>query len=223
MPLPWVFAQSWVDLLFAHWQVDADALRQHVPPALELEEAEGGAWLGVVPFRIEGFRARGTRPLPWLGRFPELNVRTYVRGPRGPGVWFFSLDAASRAAVRAARRFYRLPYFYAQMRVVSGEAIEYESSRGDLGFAASYGPAGEPAIGRPGSLEHFLTERYRLYAWGRRRLWCAEIDHEPWSLQPAAAQISLNTMAAPFVELPGEPLLHFARRQDALVWPLRAA
>ena len=177
----------------------------------------------MIPFRSQGFRVRGLRPVPWLGTFPELNVRTYVRGPRGPGVWFFSLDAGSRAAVRAARRFYRLPYFYARMTVRAAETIEYESHRGSLGFEARYEPAGDLLVARPSSLEHFLVERYRLYAWGRGRLWCAEIDHEPWALQPATAEISLNTMAAPLLELGGEPLLHFARRQQALVWPLRAA
>jgi uncharacterized protein YqjF (DUF2071 family) len=163
------------------------------------------------------------RSLPWIGSFPELNVRTYVRGPRGPGVWFFSLDAGSRAAVRAARRLYRLPYFHAWTAVRAGDTIEYASHRAGVGFEARYEPAGDTFVARPGSLEHLLVERYRLYAWGRGRLWSAEIDHEPWALQPATAEISLNTMASPLLELRGEPLLHFARRQDALVWPLRAA
>jgi uncharacterized protein YqjF (DUF2071 family) len=133
----------------------------------------------VIPFRIEGFRPRGMRSLPWIGSFPELNVRTYVRGPRGPGVWFFSLDAGSRAAVRAARRFYRLPYFHARMAVHAAETIEYESYRGSLGFAARYEPDGDPLVARPSSVEHFLVERNRLYGSGRGRLWYAEIDHEP--------------------------------------------
>jgi uncharacterized protein DUF2071 len=90
-PLPacrWVMAQSWHDLLFAHWPVDISALRKAVPSALAIDTYQGQAWLGVVPFRMSGVRLRGTPPVPWLSAFPELNVRTYVVAEGKPGVWF---------------------------------------------------------------------------------------------------------------------------------------
>ena len=88
-------AQSWHDLLFAHWPVAADALRGLIPGQLAVATFEGQAWVGVVPFRMNGIRLRGLPALPWLSAFPELNVRSYVTLDGRPGVFFFSLDAAN--------------------------------------------------------------------------------------------------------------------------------
>ena len=92
-------AQTWHDLLFAHWRVSAAALRPLVPEGLAIDEFDGSAWLAVVPFRMSGVRLRWTLALPWLSVFPELNVRTYVTYKGKPGVWFFSLDAGNPLAV----------------------------------------------------------------------------------------------------------------------------
>jgi uncharacterized protein len=221
--------QSWENLLFAHWRVDADALRRIVPEALRLQTHDGSAWLGVTPFRLAGLRLRGTLPLPGASSFLELNVRTYVTAGGKPGIWFFSLDASSRLAVEAARRTYKLPYFHARMTAErEGEWIEFESARARREptprvFSARYRPSGAEFNAAPGSLEEFLAERYCLYAADERgRLHRAEIHHPPWPLQPAEARLELNTMAPEGVELPEEePLLHFARVQDVVIWPLK--
>jgi uncharacterized protein len=139
-PLPegaWLQGQSWCDLLFAHWRVPAEQLRRVVPPTLPLHlYDDGSAWLGITPFVVNALRVRGTPPLPWLSRFPELNVRTYVDIGGKPGIYFFSLDAARLAAVIAARRTYRLPYFQARMRANKvGAGVDYESERIDLSAA----------------------------------------------------------------------------------------
>ena len=111
---PWVMAQSWHDLLFAHWQVDAIVLGSLLPSQLQIDTFEGSAWLAIVPFRMTGVRLRGTPALPWLSVFPELNVRTYVTCDGQPGVWFFSLDAGNPLAVTIARAWFHLPYFRAR-------------------------------------------------------------------------------------------------------------
>src|SRR3954471_12422094 len=129
-PRGWVMGQTWEDLLFAHWRIGVDELRPHVPRELEIDEHDGTAWIGITPFRLTGLRARGTLPLPYLSSFLELNVRTYVRAEEKPGIWFFSLDASSRVAVKAARRTYRLAYFQARMSVGRrGQWIDYECAR----------------------------------------------------------------------------------------------
>jgi uncharacterized protein len=223
----WVQRQTWNDLLFLHWPVPAAALRRAVPEALAIEEHDGTAWLGITPFEVSGARPRGLPPLPWLSRFPETNVRTYVRPPGGrPGIWFLSLDAARLAAVLGARASYRLPYFHAAMSVQRrGGEIVYRTRRrsGDAALALRYGPAGPVFHAAAGTLEHFLAERYRLYAVGRRgRLLHADIAHPPWPLQPARAVVEENTMAAPWgIELPGAPLVHYAARQDVGIGPPR--
>lgn len=217
--------QTWEDLLFAHWRISADELRAHVPRDLEIEEHDGSAWLGVVPFRLTNLRLRGTLPLPVVSSFLELNVRTCVRAADGkPGVWFISLDAASRLAVEAARRMVKLPCFHSRMAATSdGEWIGYECARtAEPGrvFSGRYRPTGPSSSARAGSLASFLVERYCLYTIDeRRRLHRAEIHHPPWPLQPAEAEIELVSIA-PF-SLDGDPVCHFSKRQDVLVWPLR--
>jgi uncharacterized protein len=228
----WIMAQVWHDLLFAHWPIPVETMRAAVPSSLEIDLFEGRAWLGIVPFRMSGVRLRWTPALPGLSAFPEMNVRTYVRLDDRPGVLFFSLDATNPIAVGVARAWFHLPYFSARMTCArDGDAIRYAHRRTHAGappaeLSASYVPTGSVFHARPGTLEHFLTERYCLYAApDARRVWRAEIHHPPWPLQPATAAIERNTMArAHGFELPAdEPLLHFARRQDVVVWnPIRA-
>jgi uncharacterized protein YqjF (DUF2071 family) len=218
--------QTWVDLLFAHWAVPEATLRAVVPAAIPIDTFEGSAWIAITPFEVLGAHPRGLPPLPWLSRFPELNVRTYTTIDGRPGIWFFSLDAARAAAAAAARLTYRLPYRHARMAIArSGARIDYRSravgARAVL--RAAYEPTGPATYAAPGTLEHFLTERYCLYAIDRRgRVRRADIHHAPWPLQPARAELAENTMTAPLgVRLPEqEPLLHYAARQDVLVWPL---
>ena len=229
-PLPpgnWIMGQTWSDLLFAHWTADPETLRPHLPAGLELDLFEGEAWVGVVPFRMEDVRLRGLPPVPGTATFPELNVRTYVRHGDRPGVWFFSLDASNLLAVRVARAWFRLPYFDARMSIEpEGDGVRYRSRRthrgaAPAGFDASYRPTGPEKPTAPGTLEHFLTERYCLYAdGGRRGLRRGEIHHRAWPLQPAEAEIRTETQArAAGIALHDRaPLLHFARRIEVAAW-----
>lgn len=222
--------QSWSDLLFAHWPLPPGVVRAHVPRELVLDVFDGQAWVGLTPFRLEGLRPRLLPPLPGLSTFPELNLRTYVRVGDRPGVYFFSLDAGSTVAVAAARALYRLPYRRARMSVESeGGRVRYamRRRRGEAQFEAEYAPTGAAERAEPGSLDHFLVERYALYAVpGEGRVLRADIHHPPWPLRPARAEIRRNTVAeAAGLRLPDrDPVLHFSRRQDTVVWrPRRVA
>lgn len=228
---PWIMAQVWHDLLFAHWPVAPEVVRPLVPRALELDTFEGQAWLGVVPFRMTGVRLRGTPALPYLSAFPELNVRTYVTHGDRPGVWFFSLDAANFAAVVGARLWFHLPYFHSTMKLVEKDGwISYSSHRIHRGapqaaFDGKYRPTGKVFEADRGTLDYWLTERYCLYANFSQRVYRSDIHHRPWQLQTAEAVIGTNTMTALLnVALPQiPPMLHFAKFQDVRVWaPVRA-
>lgn len=222
---PWLMTQSWHDLLFAHWPLDPAVLAGKVPVKLPLDLFDDRAWIGVIPFHMTNVGPRGVPSLPGLSAFAELNVRTYVTLDGKPGVYFFSLDAASTLAVIGARTMFHLPYYRAAMRVHTGtRQVTYRSVRRSVTnaqFAATYEPVGTVAPAAPGTLEYFLTERYCLYTTTRsgepRRL---EIHHRPWPLQRASAQIAVNTMAtAAGITLPAvAPLVHFARRMDVLTW-----
>jgi uncharacterized protein YqjF (DUF2071 family) len=220
--------QSWHDLLFAHWPVGVRELREQVPVGLELDLFEGQAYIGVIPFHMTNVAPRGVPSVPFVSAFTELNVRTYVTVGGKPGIYFFSLDANSTIAVSAARTLFHLPYFLASMTVDVGvEEVSYRSRRTSdtrqAELACTYRPAGPTYHARRGSLDWFLTERYCLYTLDSSNHVCRlEIHHAQWPLQRAEARFEINTMAeAAGLRLPSvAPVLHFARRQDMVAWPL---
>ena len=221
---PWVMTQTWHDLLFAHWPVDATRLAAKIPAPLVLDVHDGQAWLGIVPFHMTNVAPRRVPAMPFASAFAELNVRTYVRDGDKPGVYFFSLDAASAVAVYVARTLFDLPYFPASMDVARADGrVRYRSRRTSgpaAAFAGTYRPAGEVFYARPGSLEYFLTERYCLYTVSGGEARRVDIHHPPWPLQEAEAMIEVNTMAdAHGLALPASsPIVHFARRLDVVAW-----
>ncbi len=226
--------QTWNDLLFAHWPLPADYLRRFVPPELQLDTFEGEAWIAVAPFWMSHIAFRGLPPLPGLSRFPELNVRTYVRGPANgeekPGVYFFSLDAGNPLAVLGARISYSLPYYWSLMKaeLMAGE-VKYSSRRplrrNPAEVRCTYRPIA--AVNKfKTAREQFLTERYCLYAvLAKGRVLRGNIHHVPWQLQPAQASWEINSVAAAHnIDLQfgsatqREPLLHYSKRLDVFVW-----
>jgi uncharacterized protein YqjF (DUF2071 family) len=233
-PLPersWVMAQTWTDLLFAHWSVAPEILRAVVPAQLPLDTIDGRAWVGITPFGVRNLRLRAAPSVPFLSTFPEINVRTYVTVGGKPGIFFFSLDAGSSLAVTAARHAYRLPYFRAHMAIARDAAdVRFTSRRigqeapARADFRGRYAPVEETFHAAPGSLEHWLTERYCLYTFDeQRRVQRADIHHPPWPLQRAEAEIDVNTMTAEIaIDLSGRPLLHYSQRQDVVFWTLRS-
>jgi uncharacterized protein YqjF (DUF2071 family) len=226
---PWIMTQCWHDLLFIHWPIEQSSLYKLLPPQLSLDTFAGQYWLGIVPFRMSHVTPRGLPPLPWISAFPELNVRTYVTVNGIAGVYFFSLDAANQIAVALARRFFHLPYFYAHMSCLrDGDTIHYSSSRRyhthhDAKFVANYRPIGPPVHPQPGTLEHWLTERYCLYTVTNQHVLRCDIHHRPWSLQAAELELQSTTMSiAAGIQLPDtQPLLHYSHLQEVLAWPLR--
>jgi hypothetical protein len=198
--------QEWRDLLFLHFRVAAPALRSLVPAALSIDERDGSAWVSATPFTLRRGRLRGFPPLP---DFHELNFRTYVTHPKGgPGIWFFSLDAANTVAVAAARLSVRLPYFRARMERGAGW---YRSDRiaSAAGLEARWEvEAGEERVAAPGSIEEFLVERYALYskAFGPV-LWRGRVRHEKWPLQPVRVTELQETLSRAAGFSAGPPVL----------------
>jgi uncharacterized protein YqjF (DUF2071 family) len=218
---------SWHDLAFLHWPVRAQTLREKIPPGLTLDTFENEAFVGIVPFHMTGVRPRGVPPLPGVSSFVELNVRTYVVAEGKPGVWFFSLDATSRLAVRGARWLFHLPYFDARMSSSRRDGfVHYRSERIHRGvpearFAARYRGTGSAS---GSELERWLTERYCLYAANEGgRLFRGDIHHPPWPLQIGEVEIETLEMTRLLeIDFPRQPpLVHFAERLDVVGWSLR--
>ncbi|MEZ5980623.1 MAG: DUF2071 domain-containing protein [Planctomycetota bacterium] len=233
--------QAWRDLAFVHWRVPVAALRPHVPAWLEVDTDAGDAWIGVVPFSMERVRPWWSPPVPGVSWFLETNVRTYVVDPRTGerGVWFFSLDATKRLAVRVARALWHLPYFRARLelavepggaRGADVRAVTYRGARvGDaraeyaLRAELGDGPA-RPAP--PDTLEHFLVERYLLFTEKRDGTrWRGRVHHEPYALRDVAScevRQSLTGAAGVPIEPDRAPdHVAFSPGVDVRVAPLR--
>ena len=225
--LPWTMKQTWSDLLFAHYPIQYEVLRKLVPEALLLDTFNGVCWVAVVPFQMSGVRLRGLPPVPGTDRFPELNVRTYVTLDGKPGVYFFSLDADNWLAVKGAKTFYHLPYWYSEMQIKNnGNNIEFASKRrsnSKIELACSYRPISQPFQATKGSFEEWMVERYCFYTLNSSGvpLRC-EILHEPWVLQEAEAEFKHNTILSEqgIVVESEKPILHFAKKLEIRAWPL---
>jgi uncharacterized protein YqjF (DUF2071 family) len=235
--------QRWRQLAFVHWRVPVAALSRLVPPQLAIDTFDGEAFVGIVPFTMRGVRPRWAPAISAISDFHETNVRTYVhRDGADPGVWFFSLDAANRLAVALARTFWHLPYHHAQMTLVERDGeVRYASQRrraerrtakrradGPM-FQGTCRPLGAAAPAAPGTLEHFLAERYFLYAQaGGGELRRGQVHHAPYPLQPAElTRWDESLLAAAGIARPeAPPLVHYAAGVDVEVFaltPVRAA
>jgi uncharacterized protein YqjF (DUF2071 family) len=234
----WALAQEWHHVLFLHGSADPETLRSLIPAPLQIEMRDGRAWVTVLPFSMRRLRLRGLPALPWLSSFPQLNVRTYVTLGGRPGVFLLRVAAGSLLAVTLARRLFHLPYEGARLMLRDeGERFIFtcrpragmRSKVGDrpLSFAVRYWPKGPAFDPAPGSLAHWLSERFCYYAPGRDgRIDRGEIDHAPWSLQSARVEILESGWPGQVgIRDLGEPLLaYYSRRQKAFAWlPERAA
>ena len=219
-----LLSMRWRDLLFAHWAVDPPTVAEALPDGVSLDAHNGEAYLGVVPFVMSDIRPRGS---PIGLSFGELNLRTYVTVDGVPGVYFFNLDADDRLGVRLARSLFRLPYYRARMDVETrgdgrNREVRFRSRRLSRNapparFVCRYGPEGDFAEPDPGGLDAFLTERYRFFtADDRGRLYRGDIEHEPWRLAPAWAEIETNDLfsANGFDRPAGSPRLRVAAPID---------
>ncbi|MDH3307231.1 MAG: DUF2071 domain-containing protein [Acidimicrobiia bacterium] len=213
-----VMVQQWLELSFLHWPVDQRALGASLPEGLEPDLFDGSAWLGLVPFSMRNIRLPWSPPLPWLSSFPETNIRTYVIGPQGPGIYFYSLDINRLLPALVARWTYRLPYMWAKMQIDREPGrVSYEGARrwpGPTGAGSrvvvEIGEAIPPEA--VSEQEHFFTARWGLYSQLSRGLSYAPVDHEPWPLQRATATAVREDLiaAAGFIRPDVAPIVHYS-------------
>ncbi len=230
---PWIGSQQWRQLLFAHYPGDYENLRELIPREFEIDRFDGEAWVGVVPFVMQGVRFRGLPAVPHVSSFLELNLRTYVTYRGDAGVYFFSLDANRALAVWVARNVFHLPYFNASMQMQSAEhGFRYVSNRTDrrgngLGIRGEFDCAYrglEMHETSQGDLVDWLTERYCFFTRTQDgRILRGNIHHEKWPLQSCEAEFRINTLAASLgvTVRDASPLLHYSEHLDVRVWPIR--
>jgi uncharacterized protein YqjF (DUF2071 family) len=220
--------QNWGKLHFMHWRINEELLRPYIPAALEIDTFGGSAWVAITPFTM--WDVRPFPPLlpalPGLSSMHEINVRTYVVCNGVPGVWFFSLDTDHSMAAMAARTFFYLPYFTAEIDLTADDdIIQYEVNRADepeAQFSASFRPGKKLPVSQPDTKEFFLTERYVLYTEDEGEIYRARIHHQPWPLQESEVQEFTSTMleANGILTPANAPLVHYAEEVNVDIWPL---
>lgn len=198
-----VMRQEWRDLAYVHWRYDPEVVQSLLPPELTVDTFDGSAWVGLIPFSMRNIGLPHGPSVPYLGSFPEINVRTYVIRDGRPGVWFFSLDVNRFLPAVVARLTYRLPYCWG--RASHEVTDESWTTRVRRRWPRSVEPI--EIVLRPGDLiepddlDHFLTARWGLYSRTRRGVRYAPVDHEPWSLR-AAHVLKVDTALVEAAGLP---------------------
>jgi hypothetical protein len=211
--------QRWDCLTFLHWPFPGGDVQALLPRGLQPDLWEGRAWVGLTPFVMTAARV-GARPLAAVvSRFPETNLRTYVRGPDGgDGVWFLSLDASRWGFVLALRTTLGLPYRWADMSVRrEGDRVAYSSRRrtGPAPRASSrilIRPGDPIPADQLGDFEHYLAGRWSAYSSAHGRLWRTPITHRPWQLCHATVvEIDEQLVQAAMLPAPTTPpVVHFS-------------
>ncbi|MGW1721345.1 YqjF family protein [Streptomyces sp. NPDC002306] len=165
---PPLLTQQWLDLTFVHWAVEPGAVARLLPAGTSPDTLHGTTYVGLVAFRMHRvgwFRLPG---VPYLGSFPETNVRLYsVDGHGRRGVVFRSMDASRLIPVVMGRAAFRLPYVWSRMTVrAEGRTVAYTSSRrwpGPRGAHSRLTVRVGERIEEPTGLEHFLTARWGMH------------------------------------------------------------
>ena len=224
-----VMSQRWEDLLFLHWEANADAIQETLPPGLTVDRYEGKAYLAIVPFKMSAIRPRGLPPVPYFSNFLECNVRTYVHDANGvPGVWFYSLDTDRWLAYWVARRFFRLPYAWSPMSYqMTGNIQHYQVRRRSEQTQIEYAFQSESVtrVAAPGSLDLFFLERYALYSFHRHKdqLYRGRVYHKPYEVAEVANH-TWDTKPFAWNQLPAPqgPPMHscFSKQVVVEVFPL---
>lgn len=219
---PWMMMR-WSSIAFLHWPVDVDVLRPLVLDELTIDTFDDQAWIGLVPFRMM-VRPPFVPPIPVLSTFPEINVRTYVRDPRGRrGLFFLSLDVPRSAAVLAARASLGLPYMWSSIDIEEGDgSIAYTGERRAPSPPATTSivvPTRHPVPEPDPELADFLTARFRLFGRAPFGLYSVTAEHPPWDLRRVrGTTVDDGYMAAAGVPVEGPPLhVHTADDVDVRV------
>jgi uncharacterized protein YqjF (DUF2071 family) len=176
-------AQWWRGVSFLHWPLDPDVAASLMPATLRPDLLDGVTYLGVVALRMERTRLLGSPPVPYLGSFPQFNVRLYAVDHTGRrGVVFLSLDSPRLVPAMLARTGLRLPYRWSRMATATDGDLRRYACRpaGTDRWSRMTVEVGEP-VRQPGRLEHFLTARWGLHLRSRY----LPNEHRPWPLRQA--------------------------------------
>lgn len=186
-------SQRWSTVSFIHWRVDAALVAPYMPSGCVPDIVDGSAWVGLIGFQMEDSAFFGGPRIPWLGNFPEVNVRLYSVDKFGRrGVVFLSLEATHLLPVATARLAFGLKYQWASMEIQHHlQSVRYVSRRHGRRSARSsfeVTPGTEPHANALLNADPVAIELSARWAFHERHLgrtiYCQN-THEPWPLQTA--------------------------------------
>jgi len=216
---PWLMTQEWHDVLFLHWPVCPDLVRQYVPIELELDLFNNKAWVGYVFFKVKGNRPRLIPPVPGVCSFLELNIRTYVTYKGKKGIHALSLNASSSLIVKLTTLGNFLPYRYAKVRLKRHKKMfTYSLIREENLYetmVTTFQVVSKPI--KSNHFEQWLTERYHLWTKPKHQLYRIDTSHSPWMLQYVTGAIHDHAMA-PFLKTDFQmesPVAHYSKFKKA--------
>jgi uncharacterized protein YqjF (DUF2071 family) len=226
--LPWLVSQTEAEMLFLSWPVPAAAVAGRIPPRLSLDTYEQQAWITLIPFRMERLHLRGLPPAPPFSRFDEVDCLTYVMHREERGIWFFRIDAASLVGSMVGRRLFGLPYHHSTVSLdLEGEERIFQSAaRGNAGderpeLRVRYRPRGPAHVAAPGTLAHFIVERFVMFSSGGSGTLLRGLEaRAPRKIQECDVTVSRNTLpqAAGIPGPTGEPIAWYCGRSEIRTW-----
>ncbi|MFE6166427.1 YqjF family protein [Viridibacillus arvi] len=222
---PWIISQEWHDILFLHWPVSAEDIRQYIPSELELELFNNKAWISLVFFQVKENRPRLIPAMPGISSFLELNVRTYVTYKEKSGVYFLSIDANNQLITKLVNYKNFMPFRHANITLKKYEnAITFYSRSKQIEtnyetLIASYEPISGPI--ERSQLECWLSERYHCWTKIDDHLLRVDNAHTPWTLQKAAYTIHENSIASylNYDDKENYPIAHYSKMKKVHLYP----
>ncbi len=185
---------SWQHLIMANYEIDPTVLRPYLPAFTELDDFNGKHYVSLVGFLFDKVKIKGIS-IPFHTRFPEINLRFYVKhtakdGSIRRGVVFISEIVPKRAIAWVANNLYKEKYTATAMQhrvSVTGSSMHLSYSwhwKGkDNSIAATVG--NHPASILPGTKEHFIFEHYFGYAKVHEGLTNQyQVEHPVWNVYP---------------------------------------
>ena len=186
-------AMRWRQSFYVHWIVPADTLATRLPRHVTLDLWRGHAVVSLVAVDVEGPAPRALlqTAVAHLFRYRQVNLRTYVEGPEGPGLTLLE-TRVDRPTYAMAARLAGMPYHLDRQLWYDVHAASLELRARGFATTGLISDSGATAL-LPGTLEHFACERYRAYAQlPVGRTLCVQIAHPPWRARPVVLQEPLT-------------------------------
>lgn len=183
---------EWRDVAGVTYACDEERLAPYVPRGATIDRLDGAPRLSLVAFEFRRTRVLGL-PIPGCVRFPEINLRFYVRHGGERAVVFIRELVPRRAVATVARLRYNEPYVRVPMACATevdpaqggdgGDGAIVVTHRFARGSSLAVTAAREAVVPAPDSAAFWLTDH--ALGVGRQRDGSSvlyRVEHPTWAL-----------------------------------------